>query len=168
MQPSTIRSHLIHTNDTCPYPIQIESHSSIMTQIRVLSDSQTLHLAKANSQWIRHVTPVAAQNDKKLLTPLIFSSFGNKHQKSEKRRKKSTNSLLLDILPVNVVTSTSSTSTSNHASTRSSPYDTVVVVVGVDASTSLTVSSGGEASRTSGTPRLGPPLVPTESLLPVN
>jgi hypothetical protein len=118
---------------------------------------------KTNSQWIRHEAPAVAQSVEKLLTPLIFSPFGNKHQKDEKRRKKSMNSLLLDILLVNVIASTSS-----RASTRSSPCATVVVVVGVDASTSLTVSSGGVASRTGGMPWLGPLLVPTKSLLPVS
>jgi hypothetical protein len=119
MQPSTIRWHLIHTNDTCPYLIQIESHYSIITQIRVLSDSQTLHLTKTNSQQIWHEAPIViTKASKSWLTLLIFSPFGNKHQK---RRKKSTNSLLLDILPVNVVASTSSTSTSSRASTCSSP-----------------------------------------------
>jgi hypothetical protein len=73
------------------------------------------------------------------------------------------NSLLLDILLVNVVASTSS-----RTSTHSSPCATVVIIIRVNASTSLTVISGGEASRMGGTPRLGPPLVPTKSLLPVN
>ena len=31
MQPSTIRWHLIHTNDTCPYLIHKESNSSIIS-----------------------------------------------------------------------------------------------------------------------------------------
>jgi hypothetical protein len=78
------------------------------------------------------------------------------------------NSHLLDIILVNAIASTSSTSTSSHASTRSSPCVTVIVVVGVDASTSQTVSSGGVACGTGGASQLSPPLVPTKGLLPVS
>jgi hypothetical protein len=59
-QPSTNRYHLDHTSDTCPYPIHTESYSSIITQNRLWSDSQTHNLATTNTHRIWHRTPAAA------------------------------------------------------------------------------------------------------------
>ena len=64
MQPSTIRWLLIHTNDTCPYPVDKESNSSIISQFRVLSYFQTFHLAKTNTHRIGHEAQLLAMASK--------------------------------------------------------------------------------------------------------
>jgi hypothetical protein len=79
---------------------------------------------------------------KKLLIPLIFSPFGIMHQK-EKKEEIPTNSLLfLDALPINIITP------SSPATSCSSPGIAIIIilVVGVNTDTTLSVSGGGEVA----------------------
>ena len=81
---------------------------------------------------------------KKLLTPLIFSPFGIKHQKEEKKKDQHLLVISLDVRPINIITSCSP------STSYSSPGTTItIIVVGVNTCTALTVSSGGVASGTS-------------------
>jgi hypothetical protein len=97
------------------------------------------------------------------LTPPIFSSFGNKHQKAKKKKKESTNSLLvlLDIIPVDILATTSP------AAICDCPSTTVVIVVRVDMGSTLSVSSSGVVSGTGGTPQLLSLTVTLQGLLPI-
>ena len=100
---------------------------------------------------------------KKLLTPQIFSPFGIKHQKREEKKKDQHILIIsLDVHPINIITS-SSPSTS-----CSSPGTTItIIIVGVNTCMALTVSSGGVASRTSGTPQLLSLTVSLQGLIPI-
>jgi hypothetical protein len=105
-----------------------------------------------------------AHGIEKVIDPSNFLPLWQQASKSEEKKKESTNSLLvpLDVIPVNVLATTSPASTSNH------PCITVIiVVVRVDTCTSLMVSSSGVVSGMDGTPRLWSLMVALQGLLPI-
>ena len=67
----------------------IEYKGSIITQIRVLSDSQTHNLVKTTSQWIEHEPPVAATTPwrQKVVDPSNFLPLWHKAPKREEKKK---------------------------------------------------------------------------------
>ena len=93
---------------------------------------------------------------KKLLTPLIFSPFGIKHQKEENKKDQHLLIISLDVSPINITTSCSSPSTT-----------ITIIVVGVNMCMALTVSGGGVASGTSGTSQLLSLTVSLQGLIPI-
>ena len=81
---------------------------------------------------------------KKLLSPLIFFPFGIKHQKRRKEERPTNSLLLLDALPINIITS------SSPATFCSSPGVAIIIlVVEVNTGTTLSVGGGGEVAGTS-------------------
>ena len=150
-------------NDTCPYPIHKESNSSIISQFRVLSDSQTFHLAKTNTHRIGH----EAQLLRKVVDPSNFpSNFLPLWHKAPKREEKKKDQHLLvislDVRPINIITSCIP------STSCSSPGITItIIIVRVNTCTTLTVSSGGVVSGTSGTPRLLSLTVSLQGLIPI-
>ena len=127
-------------NDTCPYLINKESNSSIISQFKVLSNSQTFHLVKTNTHQIGHETQLL----RKVVDPSNFLPLWHKAPKREKKKKDQHILIIsLDVSPINIITSYSSPSTT-----------ITIIIIGVNTCTALTMSSGGVASGTSGTPRL--------------
>ena len=140
-------------NDTCSYPIHKESNSSIISQFKVLSNSQTFHLAKTNTHRIGH----EAQLLRKVVDPSNFLPLWHKAPKREEKKKDQHLLIVsLDVSPINIITSCSSPSTT-----------ITIIVVGVNKCMALTVSSGGVASGMSGMPRLLSLTVSLQSLIPI-
>ena len=138
-------------NDTCPYPINKESNSSIISQFKVLSNSQTFHLVKTNPHRIGH----EAQLLRKVVDPSNFLPLWHKAPKREEKKKDQHLLVIsLDVSPINIITSCSSPSTT-----------ITIIVVGVNTCMALMVSGGGVASGTSGTPRLLSLMVTLQCLI---
>ena len=133
-------------NYTCPYPIHKELNSSIISQFRVLSDSQIFYLAKTNTHRIGH----EAQLLRKVVDPSNFLPLWHKAPKREEKKKDQHLLVIsLDVRPINIITSYSP------STSYSSPDTTItIIVIGVNTCTALTVTSGGVSSGTSGMSRL--------------
>ena len=110
---------------------------AFISQFRVLSDSQTFHLAKTNTHRIGH----EAQLLRKVVDPSNFLPLWHKAPKREDKKKDQHLLIIsLDVRPINIITF------------YNSPGTTItIIVVGLNTCMALMVSSGSVASET---PRL--------------
>ena len=120
-----------------------ESNSSIISQFRVFNGLSTSHLTKTTLNRYEYDSSYSNLHGvEKVVDPSNFLPLWHKAPKREEKKKDQYLLVIfLDVRLINIITSCSSPGTTT-------------ILVGVNTCTALTVSSGGEASGTSGTPRL--------------